>query len=227
MDNADRYIPALSFRWLLPLYDPLLKWGMHEEHFKRRLIERAQIQPGMRVLDLGCGTGTLTILIKQFHPEADVVGVDGDEQILDAAREKAQGVGVQITWDYGLAFDLPYHANTYDRILSSLVIHHLATNNKSRAFKEVLRVLRPDGEFHIVDFGKPHTIPMRMVSRIMRHLEQSKDNFDGKLTTMLAAAGFSQITEPSQIGTIFGPLSFIRAIKSDHHLALISNIERI
>jgi len=213
MSNAGRYIPALSFRRLLPLYDPLLKWGMHEELFKRRLIEQAHIQPGMRVLDLGCGTGTLTILIKQLQPHADVVGVDGDKQILDAAREKAQQAGVQITWDHSLANDLPYNAQAWDRVLSSLVIHHLTTENKRRAFHEVLRVLRPGGVYHIVDFGKPRSIPMRLVSGIMRHLEQTQDNFDGKLPVMLEAAGFTQITESAQIGTIFGPLSFIRAIK--------------
>ena len=97
--------------------------------------------------------------------------------------------------------------------MSSLVIHHLITDNKRRAFQVVLRILRPGGEFHIVDFGKPRTIPMRLVSGIMRHLEQTKDNFDGKLPVMLEAAGFTQITELTQISTIFGSLSFIRAIK--------------
>ena len=213
MSSADRYIPALSFRRLLPFYDPLLKWGMHEELFKRRLIEQAQIQPGMRVLDLGCGTGTLTILIKQLHPEADVVGVDGDKQILDVAREKAQQVGVQITWDYSLAYNLQYVTSSWDRVLSSLVIHHLTTSNKRRAFQEFHRVLRPAGEFHIVDFGEPRTIPMRLVAGVMCHLERTKDNFDGKLPVMLEAAGFTQVNEPTKIGTIFGPLSFIRAIK--------------
>jgi ubiquinone/menaquinone biosynthesis C-methylase UbiE len=213
MSEPERYIPALSFRWLLPLYDPLLKWGMREEFFKRHLIEQAHIQPGMSVLDLGCGTGTLTILIKQLHPQADVVGVDGDKQILDAAREKTQQAGVQIAWDYSLANDLLYVAAAWDRVLSSLVIHHLTTENKHRAFQEVLRILRPGGEFHIVDFGKPRSIPMCMISGITRHLEHVQDNFDGKLPVMLEAAGFTQITESAQIGTIFGPLSFIRAVK--------------
>ena len=63
--SESRYIPALSSRWLTPLYDPLLRWGMREETFKSRLIERADIQAGQHVLDLGCGTGTLTLMLKQ------------------------------------------------------------------------------------------------------------------------------------------------------------------
>lgn len=53
------YIPALRFHWLTPLYDPLLKWGMQEDRFKRQLIAQAAIKPHMKVLDLGCGTGNI------------------------------------------------------------------------------------------------------------------------------------------------------------------------
>ena len=73
MNKNNDYIPALGHNWLTPLYDPLLRWGMREEQFKGYLIARAQIGPGQRVLDLGCGTATLTILVKQTHPESVVV----------------------------------------------------------------------------------------------------------------------------------------------------------
>ncbi len=63
--GSKRYIPALGFRWLTPLYDPILKWVMREDKFKRVLTARANIKPDMKVLDLGCGTGTLTILLKE------------------------------------------------------------------------------------------------------------------------------------------------------------------
>ena len=55
MGKSDKYIPALRYDWLTPLYDPLLRWIMREEKFKRRLIAQADIQPGHRVLDLGWG----------------------------------------------------------------------------------------------------------------------------------------------------------------------------
>ena len=67
-----RYIPARSFDWLTPLYDPFIRWTTREMTFKPHLVRRARIEPGHRVLDLGCGTATLTILAKQAHPDADV-----------------------------------------------------------------------------------------------------------------------------------------------------------
>jgi ubiquinone/menaquinone biosynthesis C-methylase UbiE len=68
MEKKEQYIPALNRRWLTPLYDPLLKWGMREDTFKRHLIEYSNLANDHKVLDLGCGTGTLTIQIKQHFP---------------------------------------------------------------------------------------------------------------------------------------------------------------
>ncbi|MFT3894180.1 MAG: methyltransferase domain-containing protein [Anaerolineales bacterium] len=101
MTSPKRYIPALRFKWLTPLYDPLLKWVMREETFKRRIIQQANIQPGMNVLDLGCGTGTLTLMLKRAHPNANITGLDGDPQVLNIAREKSGGMDIR--WDEGLA----------------------------------------------------------------------------------------------------------------------------
>ncbi len=76
--NRDEYIPALKYRLLTSLYDPLLYWVLRESKFKRCLVEQAGIESGHRVLDLGCGTGTLALLIKQTQQQAEVVGLDGD-----------------------------------------------------------------------------------------------------------------------------------------------------
>jgi SAM-dependent methyltransferase len=65
MKRGEKYIPALGFDWLTPLYDPLVKWLMPESKFKSHLVRQACIQAGQRVLDVGCGTATLTVLIKQ------------------------------------------------------------------------------------------------------------------------------------------------------------------
>ena len=213
MGKSDKYIPALSFQWLTPLYDPLLRWGMREETFKRHLIEQADIQTGQRILDLGCGTGTLTILIKQRHPDADVIGLDGDPEILGIARAKAAKAGVEITLDHGLAFQLPYPDDAFDRVLTSLVYHHLTRDDKQRAFVEVYRVLRSGGDLHIVDFGKPRGFYGRLASQIIKRMEQAGDNVNGLLPIMMRRAGLEQVDEPAGYQTIFGSLSLYRGRK--------------
>lgn len=209
--SEKRYIPALSFRWLTPLYDPLLKWIMREETFKRKLTSQANIQPGMTVLDLGCGTGTLTLMIKRAHPNADVTGLDGDPQVLDIARDKSRGVNIQ--WDEGLASSLPYPDSVFDRVVTSLVIHHLVTDDKRLAFKEIYRVLKPHGELHLVDFGPPHSSLTRMIRKFLRGFEEADDNLDGLIPRFIKEAGFGSVNETEHFTTIFGPLSMIKAMK--------------
>ena len=210
-----KYIPALRLRWLTPLYDPLLKWVMREETFKRRLIEQAHIEPGQCVLDLGCGTGTLTVLIKTLRPEAEVAGVDGDTEVLDLAKAKAERADVNIKWDHGLAFELPYPGQSFDRVLTSLMLHHLTSDNKRRTFREVLRVLRPGGGLHIVDFGKPHSLIVKAITRVIARLEEATDNLNGALPAMLAESGFVQVEEAGYIVTLPGSLSFYCAVRPE------------
>ena len=214
MADQTKYIPALSHRWLTPLYDPLLKWGMREETFKRRLIHRANIQRGQKALDLGCGRGTLTLMLKQAVPGAYITGLDGDPDVLSIARLKSQDAKAEITWDEGLAFDLPYADGSFDVVLSSLVIHHLIGVDKVAAFREVHRILRPGGRFHVLDFGPPFNLLMRIQVAVMMRLEEAADNFHGRLLPMLKEAGFYKAFEVEHRNTVFGPIWFYSAVKT-------------
>lgn len=211
MLHRTRYIPALRFKWLTPLYDPLLKWVMREETIKRMLIQQANIQPGMKVLDLGCGTGTLTLMIKESYPRVHVTGLDGDAQILKIAREKGRGTDIQ--WDEGLASALPYPDSVFDRVVTSLVVHHLTTTDKQRAFQEAYRVLKPEGELHVLDFGVPHSSLAGFMTLYMRRLEKVADNFDGLIPHFITEADFGFVNEAEHFLTVFGPLSLWRAVK--------------
>lgn len=211
-----RYIPALSFRWLTPMYDPLLRWGMREQTFKARLIERAGIQAGQHVLDLGCGTGTLTLMIKQTVPMAHVTGLDGDSEVLSIARVKSVRAGLSIRWDLGLAYDLPYPDCSFDTVVSSLVMHHLVRQDKLRSFREVLRVLKPRGTFRLLDFGRPFSFLTRMQAAIMRNFEEAGDNFSGQLPALLREAAFPYAYEAEATTTIFGPIWLYDAAKTAH-----------
>lgn len=215
MGNNDKYISALNQNWLTPLYDPVLKWGMREETFKRYLVEQAHLESGQKVLDLGCGTGTLTIQIKQFLPQIELFGLDGDPAVLRIAREKAATANVNIRWEEGLAYHLPYPAASFDRVISCLMIHHLTAPNKLKAFQEVFRILKPSGEFHLLDFGKPTSIGMSLISIPIARMEEVGDNIRGYLPGMLQIAGFSAITETRHFKTIFGELIHSYILKSN------------
>jgi SAM-dependent methyltransferase len=201
------YIPALSHRWLTPLYDPLVSRVMPEIALKRRLVEGARIEPGHRVLDVGCGTGTLATLVKRRQPRAQVVGLDPDDRILGIARAKAARSGLDVTFERGTATRLPYSDASFDRVLTTLVLHHLKTNDKRRACSEMLRVLRPGGELHVADFDRPHTRLMRAISLVTRHFEEVRDNIQGLLPVMFRDAGFDEVRQTSRLATAFGTVA--------------------
>ncbi|MDO9303444.1 MAG: methyltransferase domain-containing protein, partial [Anaerolineales bacterium] len=203
------YVPAFGIHWLTPFYDSFAK--PFADSFRRRLIQQANIQPGQRVLDLGCGTGLLTIMLKRSIPDARVTGLDGDEEVLNIARDKSRGTDIQ--WDHAFATDLPYPDQSFDAVVSSFVTHHLTSADKARTFQEVRRVLRPDGGFHIVDFGPPFNILTRAQASVMKNLERTVDNFAGRILPMLTEAGFGEVKEAGHVITFFGPVAFYRAVK--------------
>lgn len=208
-----KYIPALGFRSLTPFFDSLQKWGANEAAFKPKLILQARIQGNFKVLDLGCGTGTLALLVKKNQPLAEVTAIDIDPNVLSIAKKKVAKLNLQINFDIGTVFSLPYLDNFFDRVVSSFVFHHLTRENKLRTLKEVRRILKVNGELHIADFGKPQNRLMRLSSVLTRRLEETEDNVKGLLPQLLQVAGFKQVQETSKLMTIFGTVSLYKAIK--------------
>lgn len=214
--KSEPYIPALSFDWLTPLYDSLIRLTMPESAFKRRLVEQSRIRSGHHVLDLGCGTATLTLLIKSIHPEAKVWGLDGDPKILKIARKKAEKAGTEVTLDEGMSYRLPYPDASFDRVLSSLFFHHLTSEDKERTLQEVRRTLRSGGELHIADFGKPQNALMRIAALPWQAFDGRRtttDNVKGRLPDMFRGAGFGEVCETARYMTLFGTLSLYSARK--------------
>ena len=215
--KSETYIPALSYDWLTPFYDPVVRFTTRERIFKTALIEQSNVEDGHHVLDLGCGTGTLAIMLKQGVPSAEVTAIDGDSKVLNAAKEKARRLGIQIRFDEGMSFSLPYAEASFDRVLSSLFFHHLTTENKVKTLREVKRILKPDGEMHIADWGLPANLLMQVMSRFVQVFdgyETTSDSFGGLLPMLVREAGFSEIEETGAFNTLFGTLRLHRALKT-------------
>ena len=208
----DKYIPALSYRFLTPFYDFIQKYVVRDTRYKSLLVVQANIQAGQRVLDLGCGTGTLAIMAKMAQPGAEVVGLDADPDMLKVARYKSELQKVPVTFDVGFTNKLPYPDESFDRVLSSIMIHHLKTPDKWQTAREVYRVLKPGGQLHIIDFGKPVTWYGKMLGPLLHKFEEANDNIDGKLPEIFGAPGLkTQVI--GNFWTFFGDQAFLRGEK--------------
>jgi cyclopropane fatty-acyl-phospholipid synthase-like methyltransferase len=208
------YVHALRFRWLNAFYDALMAVTLPEDAFKARLVAQAGLAAGQRVLDLGCGTATLTILLKQACRDAKVVGLDGDPRILEIARGKVSRAGVDVTLVHGRAEDPPFEPASFDRIVSSLVFHHLTGEQKRASFAALRTRLRPRGELHVADWGAPHDLVMRAAFLSVQLLDgfaTTSDNVKGRLIPMMREAGFIDVQETYRERTPFGTLSLHRA----------------
>lgn len=209
-------MPALRFRSLTGLYDPVVRTTTREKEFKTRLLRQARLTPGQRVLDLGCGTGTLAIEAKLAQPGAEVVGLDGDSEILERARAKADAAGVEVQFDEGFSADLSYEDDFFDVVLATLFFHHLTSNDKQATVREIARVLRPGGELHLADWGKPSDPLMTILFwqiRVFDGFEQTRVNVAGELPAIFAQGGLEAAAEIDRLRTIFGTLSLYRARK--------------
>jgi ubiquinone/menaquinone biosynthesis C-methylase UbiE len=202
------YIPAAGHDRFLRFYDPLTRL-LRADRVRARLLDGAAIQPGERVLDLGCGTGALSLLLKRRQPEAAIVGLDPDPKALALAERKAREAGVSIEWRQGYAGRIPFEAETFDRVISSLVIHHLTAEQKREAFRDVKRVMRPGGRLHLLDFGPPHGLLERGLTAVFHHDERMQDNLRGRLLEWMREAGLEEVREVESHRTLFGRVSLL------------------
>ncbi len=184
------YLPAAGKDWALPLYDPMVKL-LGGDAARRKLLDQAALVPGHRVLDIGCGTGTLVALIKRTYPGVDVTGLDPDPRALARAAKKAARARVSVQLDQGFSDELPYPDASFDRVLSSFMFHHLEAGVREKTLREVRRVLKAGGSFHLADFVHPEGHRHGLSPRI-HSSDHLKDNSDDRILALMAQAGFAR-----------------------------------
>lgn len=202
--KENKYIPALKFKFLTKYFDLFLRFFMNEYSIKSEFISAAKIKDNDKVLDFGCGTGTLLKILLDLNKSFELYGIDIDKDVLTIARNKLNEK-VNLNKYDGLV--LPYADHSFDIVLSSLAIHHIQSDHKKVVFAEIKRVLKLNGAFYLLDFGSQKRFYSRMIVKLLRLLEPIDDNINGKLPDYLKQAGFTHILQHSYFTTFFGDLT--------------------
>jgi ubiquinone/menaquinone biosynthesis C-methylase UbiE len=208
------YLPAVRFDFLTPVFDVFARSTTRERAFKQRLLDQAALSADLDVLDIGSGTGTLAIWAKEREPAMRIRGLDGDPAIIEQARRKAARASIDIPFDEGLSYELPYEDASFDRILSSLFFHHLVRRDKERTIAEITRVLRPGGELHVADWGKPRSPREKLAAVAIRRFdgyEPTRDNLAGRLPDLFEAGGLTDVQERDRVSAPLGVISLFSA----------------
>jgi ubiquinone/menaquinone biosynthesis C-methylase UbiE len=204
------FLPAAGHDWFLPMYDPLTR-VLGVDTARRTLLDQAALQPQHRVLDVGCGTGSLAVLTRRLYPTVTVIGVDPDAKALARAERKARRAGVSIRFDQGFADALGYPDAAFDRVFSSMMFHHLEEEDKEPMLREVRRVLKPRGRLQLLDFAGPHSGAHGALGRLIHSHHRLKGNAESHLLALMAAAGFVGPKKIREQATMFGHLAFFEA----------------
>ena len=182
-----------------------IHWAYHYDFFaslmglgvnrpnSRMIIEMAKIKPGDKVLDVGCGTGNLTLTAKRYAgTSGSVYGIDASPEMIRLARKKAKRSGCEAGFEVGLIEKIAYPDATFDAVISRLVIHHLPDDLKRQGFAEIFRVLKHGGLVFLADFNPPaNPILAHVASALVGH--RMMQNNMWRIPPMLAETGFIDV----------------------------------
>ena len=190
-------------------YDVLV-WLMtlgREQRFREKLLAPAALKTGEDVLDVGCGTGSLAIVAKRIvGANGSVMGIDPSEEMIARARRKGTKGGVAIRFDVGRAESMGMPDNTFDVVLSTVMMHHIPRAARPDAVREMRRVLKPGGRVLIVDFGDTRARRRSFAGHLHRHMNLTSDD----LVKLAGDAGLD-VVEKGSVG--MWDLHFVVAIK--------------
>lgn len=199
------------------LYDPLVeKMSLgRERRFRETTLQIMNANPHDHVLDIGCGTGSLTLLIAEnLANDGEVVGLDAAPKMIAIARKKAIRKRSRAQFVVGVAEKLDFADSSFDLVVNSMFTHHINRELKRLAFAEMYRVLKPGGRLCTADIDKPTTFFARVLgwaSRYVLFQPELEDNLCGKLPELMAEANFQDIKKRKHL---YGIVSFFVASKN-------------
>ena len=205
MNDAPRYVPAAGIDALTGVYDVGVRLTMREGRWRRLIVDEIAAADPRVVLDVGCGTGTLTIATAEELPSARVVGLDGDRTVLGIAGRKAGSE--RVDWVEGLADELPFADGEVDAVMTSLVFHHLPLGIKRAALAEMRRVLRAGGKLVVADWGRPQDPVMSVAFLALQCLDgfaNTGDNRRGLVPQLITEGGFDGLRLLRRLRTVGG-----------------------
>lgn len=162
-----------------------------EARLNRWLAQQVELPSKSRVLDIGCGTGLLTVRIAEQHPQAAVVGIDASKPMVDVATRKRTMANCY--FQQALGEDLPFPDSHFELVTSALFFHHVDRELKQRTLQEIHRVLKPGGILLIADMDRPYTAlgwAMSWTAWKLLRQPEIKENMDGVLRSEIDNAGF-------------------------------------
>ena len=174
---------------------------------RKKTVALAQAAAGEKVLDVGCGTGTLAIALRaKVGPGGEVVGLDAAPEMIAVARDKAAKRGADIDFRVGLIEEIPFPDDSFDLVLSSLMLHHLPENVRQEGLAEIRRVLKPGGRFLVVDLSVHGD---SFVGHVMTLFGQAEQSTASELRAIMDDAGFGEV---EILKSRFKQLAFVRAL---------------
>ena len=179
---------------------------------RRMTVDQALLRPGETLLDVGCGTGGVTIPAKRRVGEnGSAAGIDPAPDMIAVARRKAQRAGIEIDFRVGVIESLPFPDGTFDVVTSSLMMHHLPHHLQVKGLAEIWRALKPGGRILIADMRRPSTSPFKrfFTSLVLHHGHGVQFGIED-LPKLLREAEFEEV---EQLDARFLTIGFVRAKK--------------